>query len=194
RVSQRTPNTWTGELLGGKYRIGAKIGEGGMGSVYEAVREDLGQMNVAIKIVHSALGVQPEVSARFRQEATALASLNHPNIVRVFDFQAPSDEPAILVMERLEGGSLAALIEEQGALAVNRVTFIAGQILSALSAAHAMNIVHRDLKPENIFLTCVSGVDDIVRLLDFGIAKHLDQAIDMALTRTGVVIGTPAYM
>ncbi len=186
--------SWTGELLAGRYRVGEKIGSGGMGSVYEAVREDLGGMSIAIKIVHSVLGADEDLFRRFCREARTLASLDHPNIVRVVDFQTPEDEPAILVLERLHGCSLATVIEQQAQLPVERVAFIGHQTLAGLAAAHEKNIVHRDLKPENIFLTSVAGVDDIVRLLDFGVAKVFDQELDAHLTRTGAVIGTPAYM
>lgn len=194
RLRRGHPASFTGALLAGRYRVGALIGIGGMGAVYEAVREDLGQMPVAVKIVHAHLGADPGLLLRFRREAETIAALNHQNIVRVLDFYAPDDEPAFLVMERLIGESLATLITAQGPLSVERVVFIATQTLFALEAAHERHVVHRDLKPENIFLTSVSGVDDVVRVLDFGIAKWTDQDQNNKLTKTGAVIGTPAYM
>lgn len=194
RLRHSERDSWTGALLAGRYRIGDLIGSGGMGAVYRAVREDFGQMPVAVKIVHAHLGADPSLLPRFRREAETIAALNHQNIVRVLDFHAPENEPAILVMELLLGESLASLIATQGPLSVERVVFIAVQTLFALEAAHGGQVIHRDLKPENIFLISVSGVDDIVRVLDFGVAKLADQEQNNKLTRTGTVIGTPAYM
>jgi serine/threonine-protein kinase len=112
----------------------------------------------------------------------------------VLDFEIPQDQPAFIVMERLEGNSLSALIRAQAPLAPQRVAFITVQVLLALSAAHEHQIIHRDLKPENVFLTSISGFDDIVRVLDFGIAKIVNENEMSRLTHNGAVIGTPAYM
>lgn len=186
-----TKESWTGDVLAEEYRIGALIGQGGMGDVYEARHDRFGL--VAVKIVHKPLRIDAQVLARFRREAQTLAAIEHPNIVRVFDFRAPEDGPALLVMERLRGTSLGRVITSEGKLAVPRVVAIGTQVLSALAAAHERRIIHRDLKPENIFLTQHEGTE-VVRLLDFGIAKVLDDAEDPKLTRTGAVLGTPAYM
>ncbi|HEX6271436.1 MAG TPA: protein kinase [Polyangiaceae bacterium] len=187
-------NTWTGALLGGRYRVGALIGVGGMGGVYEAEREDLAQMRVALKILHPSVGARADLVLRFRREAETVAALDHPNIVRILDFQTPHGEPAFLVMERLHGAPLGEAIEKQGRFAAERVAFVASQVLSALSAAHAANVVHRDLKPDNVFLTNVAGLGDIVKLLDFGVAKLMNARHNEKLTQTGSVLGTPAYM
>jgi serine/threonine-protein kinase len=186
--------SYTGALLGGKYRVGSLIGSGGMGAVYEAEREDLGNMKVAIKVMRSIARDREDLFARFRREAETVAAIDHPNIVRVLDFQSRPGEPPFLVMERLHGAPLGVAIASQGQFSVQRTAFVASQVLSALSAAHAANIVHRDLKPDNVFLTAVSGVSDIVKLLDFGVAKMLGVAGDAKLTQTGTVMGTPAYM
>jgi serine/threonine-protein kinase len=183
----------TGLLIGGRYRVGALIGVGGMGSVYEATREDLGNMSVAIKVLHPRSATDADL-ARFRREAHTVAAIDHPNIVRIIDFETPPDEPAFLVMERLSGTSLGDTIKNEGPLSPERTVFIAGQLLGALGAAHAVNVVHRDLKPDNVYLTTVAGVADIVKLLDFGIAKSLAPDVDVRLTQTGAVLGTPAYM
>jgi len=182
-----------GALLDGKYRVVRLIGSGGMGTVYEAIREDLGNMRVALKVIHPKLAKDGEIVARFRREAQVVAAIDHANIVKIFDFRSPDDGPAFLVMELLEGISLAQAIEHESPLAERRVAFIAAQALSALEAAHAANVIHRDLKPENIFLTKISGLDDVVKLLDFGVAKVLGDR-EPKLTQTGVVLGTPAYL
>jgi CheY-like chemotaxis protein len=185
---------FTGALLGGRYRVGNLIGVGGMGSVYEAEREDLAQMRVAIKILHPAVGARSDLVLRFRREAETVAALDHPNIVRILDFQTPPGEPAFLVMERLHGEPLGEAIGRDGRFSAERAAFVASQVLSALAAAHGSNVVHRDLKPDNVFLTAMSGLRDIVKLLDFGVAKLMNARMNEKLTQTGSVLGTPAYM
>ena len=187
-------NSWTGAVLGGRYRVGELIGVGGMGSVYEAEREDLAQMRVAIKILHPTVGSRADLVMRFRREAETVAAIDHPNIVRILDFQTPHGEPAFLVMERLHGEPLGATLEKEGRFTPERAAFVGSQILSALSAAHAANVVHRDLKPDNVFLIAMSGLRDIVKLLDFGVAKLMNSRSNEKLTQTGSVLGTPAYM
>lgn len=185
--------SWTGEMLGGRYRIGRLLGAGGMGAVYEATREDLGQ-HVAIKILHAKLLADESLLARFRREAETMGHINHPNIARIFDFRAEAGEPAYLVMELLDGVSLRQTLARHLALSVQRTVFIASQILAALAAVHRAHIIHRDVKPENVLLTSVSGLGDIVKLLDFGVAKQMAAVPGNTLTQTGVVLGTPTYM
>lgn len=194
RGADSTHEVRPGALLRGRYRIGHLIGHGGMGSVYVAVREDLAQMRVAVKVLHGSIASDADQVVRFRREAETIASINHPNIVRILDFHAHEGEPAFLVMELLEGASLGHVIKLEGPLGQRRAAFVGSQVLAALGAAHRVKVVHRDLKPENVFLTSISGVDDIVKLLDFGIAKALDATFDRKLTQTGAVLGTPAYM
>ncbi len=184
----------TGTLLAGRYRVGKMIGQGGMGTVYDAVREDLGNMRVAIKILHDTYSSNRQLLARFRREAETVALLSHPNIVRVIDFHDDGAQAAFLVMEWLEGQSLGQALQRQGPFTAERTAFIAFQVLAALSAAHRASVVHRDLKPDNIFLTNMSGLGDIVKLLDFGIAKLLTNTGAPKLTETGMVLGTPPYM
>lgn len=186
--------TWTGELLGGRYRIGRLLGAGGMGAVYEATREDLGQMRVAVKVLHASLAVDQNLLARFRREAETVGAINHPNIVRIFDFRADPDEPAFLVMELLDGVSLRQELTRHGRFSAERTVFIASQVLAALAAVHRAQVIHRDIKPENIVLTSMSGLGDIVKVLDFGVAKLLNVAPGDTLTQTGMVLGTPTYM
>jgi serine/threonine protein kinase len=182
-----------GTLIANRYRIVRKLGAGGMGAVYEALQEGLGR-KVALKVLLAAFAQNPEVVARFQREAQAAASLGHPNIVSVTDFGADAGQ-VFLVMEYLAGASLAQVIERERVLSPGRAAWIATQVLSALSVAHGAGIVHRDMKPDNVFLTEVSGVRDVVKVLDFGIARFTEQhGSNSKLTSTGAVLGTPAYM
>ncbi len=186
--------SWTGALLAGRYRVGRLLGAGGMGAVYEATREDLRQMRVAVKILHASLTSDPGLLARFRREAETVGLINHPNIVRILDFHAETNEPPFLVMELLDGVSLRQAFVRQGEFSAARMAFIASQMLAALAAVHRAQVIHRDLKPENVFLTSMSGLGDIVKVLDFGVAKLLSAAPGETLTQTGMVLGTPTYM
>jgi CheY-like chemotaxis protein len=186
--------SWTGELLAGRYRVGRLLGAGGMGGVYEATREDLGNMRVAIKVLHAELAADASLLARFRREAETVGQLRHPNIVHVLDFHAEPGEPPCLVMELIDGISLRQELERERRFAAGRVAFIAAQMLAALSAVHRAEVIHRDVKPENVLLTCVSGLSDIVKVLDFGVAKLLRAPQGETLTQVGTVLGTPTYM
>jgi CheY-like chemotaxis protein len=187
-------NALEGALLAGRYRVGALLGSGGMGSVYEGTREDLGGMPVALKVLHPGISQDVDVLRRFRREAHVVGAINHPNIVRILDFQMPTDEPAFIVMERLEGASLGDAIRRARQFSVEDIAWIAVQVLAGLAAAHGANVIHRDLKPDNVFLTALPEVADVVKLLDFGVAKLTESPWDERLTQTGVVMGTPAYM
>jgi serine/threonine-protein kinase len=183
-----------GTLLGGRYRLVSLLGKGGFGAVYEGMQEGLGR-RVAVKVLLPELAEEPELVARFHREAQAAAALGHPNIVQVTDFVAHAGEPPAIVMELLQGQSFARLMETYGPLPEKRVAFIASQVLSALEAAHGAGIVHRDIKPDNVFLTTIAGVDDIAKVLDFGIAKLYAPGLGPShLTTTGMVMGTPQYM
>lgn len=167
-----------------------------MGEVYEAVQEPLAR-KVALKTIRQEIALDPAALARFRREAETAASLGHPNIVQVTDFQSLPGEPAFLVMELLEGRELSDVIEAERKLEPGRAAFIALQMLSGLAAAHKAGIVHRDVKPGNVFLLSTFAVRDLVKIVDFGIAKLV---VDIAatsqrkLTDFGQVLGTFAYM
>jgi serine/threonine protein kinase len=182
----------TGRTLGsGAYRVGQLLGQGAMGAVYEGVQEALGRA-VAIKVLHASKGqLRQDQFERFQREAKAAAALGHANIVQITDFQWIGGEPPFLVMERLVGQSLGEAIHRNGKLPAQRVAFISAQVLAALGQAHAAGIVHRDIKPDNVFLTLLAMVSDIVKVLDFGVAKLLDEA---PLTMVGAMVGSPAYM
>ncbi len=178
-----------GTLLGGTYRVGKLLGRGGMGAVFEGVQENLGR-KVAIKVLLDRSLGEADL-ARFEREARASAALGHPNIVQVTDFQHRAPEPPFLVMERLVGESLRAVLANGGPLPAPRVASLASQVLDALAAAHRAGLVHRDIKPDNVFLTSISGVGEVVKVLDFGIAKVMG---DSTLTASGAMMGSPAYM
>jgi eukaryotic-like serine/threonine-protein kinase len=184
-----------GRVLDDRYRIVAELGSGGVGVVYRAEHLQLGRP-VAVKLLHSEFGASQNQVLRFEREARTLASLSHPNIVTVTDYGVTDGMP-YLVMELLEGCSLQELLRDEGALDPERALDITRQALRALAFAHAQGLVHRDLKPGNIFLQRLPDDPHHVRILDFGLAKFVtgDAAADVAaLTRTGAVFGTPAYM
>lgn len=168
-----------------------------MGDVYEAVQEPLGR-RVALKVLHSSLADNEAWVERFRREAELAASLGHPNIVQATDFGQTEDGHPFLVMDLVLGVSLADVLETEVSIEQGRAAFIADQVLAALETAHRSGVIHRDLKPENILLTSVSGMHDIVKILDFGIAGLSDttahELLQPRLTRTGQILGTPAYM
>jgi serine/threonine-protein kinase len=179
-----------GQVLGDTYEVTRLIGEGGMGRVYEARHVRLGR-RFALKVLHRMFAGDKDALARFRREAMAAAAIASPHVAQVVDVNATRDGQPYLVSELLEGEDLAVLLKREGALSVGRAVHVARQVARGLSAAHQAGVIHRDLKPENVML--VRGPDgrDLAKVLDFGIAKT---ANDGHLTRTGAVLGTPAYM
>jgi len=182
----------TGVLLGGRYRVVRLLGTGGMGSVYEAVTGEFDR-RVAVKVMHAELTAEEEIVQRFKREARAAATLDHPHIVQVTDFVTEPGKPPFLVMEYLVGQSLRDVLKRQRRITAERAARLAVQVLSALGAAHRAQIIHRDIKPDNIFLTSTAAVVDVVKVLDFGVAKLLGDSAK-PLTVTGMVIGTLSFM
>jgi serine/threonine protein kinase len=181
-------------IPGTKYRALRKLGEGGMGIVYFAEHIDI-KKKVAIKILHREHSSNPEFVARFQREAQAATKIRHPNIVDVTDFGETKDGLKFFVMEYLEGRSLADILAEKTFLPLPKAIKIITQVCKALHAAHSKGIIHRDLKPENIFLQKQEDGEEIVKLLDFGIAKITDiEPEAKRLTRVGQIFGTPEYM
>jgi serine/threonine-protein kinase len=177
----------------GKYILKRCIGRGGMGEVWVAYHTGLNR-NVALKILNPDDGTNPIALRRFQQEVAATTLLTHPNIVRVFDYGTTQDGIWYYAMELLDGVTLKDLIGTEGPLDVARTLNIAHRIARALAEAHALGIVHRDIKPENIFITHAGPEQDLVKVLDFGIAKILSETADSKLTYTGAIFGTPAYI
>lgn len=199
-----------GDTLEGKYIIQRQIGEGGMGVVYAGQHRDL-EMRVAIKVLHPFEADDPTMKDRFKAEARSSASIKHPNVVEVYDFGITPDGRPFFVMEYLEGESLADLLDRRKILRQSRVIEILDQVLSGLARAHKKNIIHRDLKPENIYLSKNEDRQQVVKILDFGIAKIMNEgnatittgeyvqnkrskATTRIKTEMGVVMGTPGYM
>ena len=179
-----------GRVLAARYRLMRVLGKGGMGVVYEAVQLALGR-RVAVKVLFDR---DARALARFRQEALAAASILHPNVVSVTDFDAGGEGgPPFIAMELLSGRSLARLLAVEKPFSVGRAVAIAAQMLEGLGAAHAAGIVHRDVKPGNVFLVDLPGGHLLVKVLDFGIAKLLEDE-NRIRTTTGSFLGTPAYV
>jgi eukaryotic-like serine/threonine-protein kinase len=185
-----------GRDVGGRYRILAKLGEGGMGAVYRAEQISLKRV-VALKVLRPELSAEPGMVRRFNAEAELAAKLSHPNTVTLYDFGQDSDGCLFIAMEYLEGRSLRDVLTREGALAPGRALAICEQLCASLADAHTRGIVHRDLKPDNVMLVQRGRQADVVRVLDFGIAKLRDDQGDvtaMPMTRAGDLIGTPQYM
>jgi serine/threonine-protein kinase len=186
-----------GSALAGRYLIVRRIGEGGMGAVYEAKHTVIGK-RVAVKVLLEKFHSNSDLVARLLQEARLASSIGHENIVDVTDFGTTDDGRSFVVMEFLEGEPLAQLIMREAPLPVERSLRIARQVASALGAAHAKGIYHRDVKPENVYLVR-RGDADFVKVVDFGISKAVkqggeDPAESYRLTHTGLLLGTPLYM
>ena len=193
-----------GKVIGDRYCLLGRIGEGGMGLVYRA-EHTLMKKTVAVKLLHGELGQVGEAVKRFEREAQSASRLNHPNIIAVTDFGQTATGEFYLAMEYVPGQSLGQALANEPAhrMAIGRALHIVRQMLGALAHAHAQGVVHRDLKPANIMLTrSVDGrSDDLVKILDFGIAKMMTQAAvgavadaGEALTQNTMVFGTPSYM
>ncbi|MEP6860920.1 MAG: serine/threonine-protein kinase [Deltaproteobacteria bacterium] len=179
----------------GNYRILDKISDGGMGSVYRAEHTLIGRL-VAVKVLLPELTGNREIVDRFFREAKATTAIKHPGIVEVFDFGYLETGLAYIVMELLEGMTLARRIKMRGPMPEGEAAALLRGVCSGLAAAHDKGIVHRDLKPDNLFL--VQDLDipngERIKLLDFGIAKLTDIGSAHAATKTGAVMGTPTYM
>ncbi|MDB4946625.1 MAG: serine/threonine protein kinase [Labilithrix sp.] len=187
---QRLPDPRIGTLLAGRYVVEEVIGEGGMSTVYRA-RHTLVERSVAVKIMNPLLACDDIVRERFRREARSAQKLAHPNIIEIFDQGDTEDGTSYIVMELLHGESLAAAVQQARRLPVDRAVHVMIQVARGIARAHDLEVIHRDLKPENIFLCRREDGSDLVKLLDFGIAKSRH---DPRLTGQGDLFGTPQYM
>ena len=179
-----------GTVIGGRYRIQSKLGQGGMGVVYKG-RQEAVERDVAIKILLHALVEDETLVQRFHLEARAASRLSHPNTITIYDF-GQHEELLYIAMEYLDGQPLNEPLK-QGPMPPARVLHIIMQTLRSLSEAHKKGIVHRDIKPDNIYLTEMGGVQDFVKVLDFGVAK-IKTTGEKTLTKAGMIFGTPKYM
>src|SRR4051812_11066598 len=191
------PDALKGRLVGGKFRIEALLGAGGMGNVYRAEQISL-HKQVALKILHRDLMTDETVVKRFEREARSASRLDHPNLVRIIDFGRDQETGVLFIaMELLSGRDLGQVITEDGSLPLHRIVRIMSQVLSALEEAHVQGVIHRDLKPANIMLVDRRGELDLGKVCDFGIAKsNAFKGTDSnsMLTVRGFVCGTPEYM
>jgi serine/threonine-protein kinase len=188
----RDPNSdaLVGSIIDGRYEVIGVIGEGGMGTVYEVKHRHLGK-RFALKALRRDLASDGEIAARFIQEARTAAAVSHPGLVEITDFGRLDSGQVYFVMELLEGQSLAALLRDGGPMPSARGLEIVRQLAHALKAAHDASIVHRDLKPDNIHVGRGDSGQDLVKIVDFGLAKVIGSS---KLTRSGMVFGTPHYM
>ncbi|MBL9105021.1 MAG: serine/threonine protein kinase [Myxococcales bacterium] len=191
-VDATVDDPYIGATLQSTYRIDSLIAEGGMGRVYEARHLRLPGRTIAVKILHRALLGDGELVGRFKREAEIAGAIAHPNVVQIIDVHATADGVPFIVAERLVGEDLGQRLDRVGRMSIADTVHILRQACSVLAAVHGRGVVHRDLKPNNLFL-----VGDMnhptVKLIDFGIAK-LRGPGDATMTRTGVVMGTPAFM
>ncbi len=181
-----------GTLIAGHYEVLSIIGQGAMGTVYK-VRHLLVDQIRAVKLLR--VSKETQILRRFQQEAKASLALEHPNIVRVFEFGIePQMQQPYLVMEYVEGDALSAVLEKKQKLTCEDAYAIIAQVCEALAHAHAKGIIHRDIKPANIVLTRDSNGAELAKLVDFGIAKLTTPEDRQNLTQTGEIFGTPLYM
>ena len=176
----------TGDVLG-RYELVEEIGEGGMATVYRARDREL-RRDVAVKVLFPHLARKPDIVRRFHREARAAAGLEHANILRVYDVGAEPGEPPYIVMELVRGRALLAEIERRGAVLAEVVACMGALLADALAVAHAAGVIHRDVKPANVLI----APGGRLLLADFGVARL--ETEDSLVTRTGAVLGTPAYM
>src|SRR6187551_1886243 len=189
-----------GTTVAGRYKVLQLLGEGGMGQVYLAEHVAI-EKRVALKVLRAEYASKGEIVTRFQQEAISASRIKHPNALDVFDFGQLENGCFYLAMEYLEGNDLADELQRARVLTPPRALPIAMQICRPLSAAHAKGVVHRDMKPENVFLQRTGDGEEIVKIVDFGIAQLKPSNEEAAatashrrLTRTGMIFGTPEYM
>jgi len=192
-------DAWIGRVLDGRYRVTERLGEGGMGAVFMAEHLKL-RKPVALKVIRKELAGNGEVAARFAREAMATAQFEHPHVASAIDFGTLEEGGAYLVMQLVRGQSLRAMLDRGGPLPWPVACELLAQVADALSAARGAGIVHRDLKPENILVETRDDGSFLAKILDFGIAHVMQPSSGPsdpqhgALTRMGVVMGTPGYM
>jgi serine/threonine-protein kinase len=187
-----------GATLNGTYVVERVLGEGGMGRVYLARHTRIKQKRVAIKVLHDEYARNQDVLIRFQREAEAAASVSHPNVMAVLDVDRTPQGLPYLVCEYLQGIDLAERMKAIGKLDVASALYFAQKLCAGLGAAHAKGVIHRDLKPQNVFLvgdfSKAAPARPELKILDFGLSRFLDTNTGDQLTKTGYIMGTPAYM
>jgi eukaryotic-like serine/threonine-protein kinase len=181
-----------GQVVADRYHVLRKLGEGGMGQVWLAEHVKMGRKS-ALKVMHPSMGADADAISRFNREATNASRVSHPNVCAIYDFGETPEGMIWLAMEYVDGEPLTRVIERSGALPAPRAAELVRQTAAALAAAHELGIVHRDLKPDNIMVARGRDGADVVKVVDFGIAKAAAADVQQ-VTRTGLVVGTPEYM
>jgi len=176
----------------GAYRLGERIGEGGVGNVYSA-RHDLLKRPTALKLLKPSRATD-ELVARFEREAQLASQLSHPNMVEIFDYGRAADGSLYYAMEYLDGETVGAIVLRDGAMPVARAVHLLRQVCAGLAEAHGKGMVHRDVSATNIMVCRYGGEYDFVKILDFGLVKMVDQPAGETITRTLRILGTPLYM
>ena len=190
--SQSSDGSLVGQIIADRYHIVQKLGEGGMGQVYLSQHVRMKRKS-AVKVMNPGMVHDPDAISRFNREAENASQIAHPNVAAIYDFGETADGLIYLAMEFIEGDALTKILKNNGALPAARAASISKQVADGLQAAHDLGIVHRDLKPDNIMIAKGREGQDLVKIVDFGIAKAM-QADDQKVTRTGLSIGTPEYM
>ncbi len=181
-----------GMTVDGRYVVESLLGAGGMGAVYRAHQKTMNR-DIALKVLKHELSSDPQIVKRFLREVQVVSVLRHPNTIMVYDFGQTPENLLYIAMEYLEGAELSGKLKKAGALPVKEGLDIVSQVCGSLSEAHGKGVVHRDLKPDNIFLADLGGTQ-VVKVLDFGIAKLDSGKEQTQLTRAGLTVGTPPYM
>lgn len=193
-ATDQGPDPLIGTTIQDRYEVLDVLGKGGMGVVYKG-KQLLIDRVVAIKMLRMDVAYDDNVLKRFQVEAKAASRLNHPNVIAVYDFGVVDSGQPYLVMDFVEGPNLADIIEKHGPVDYTRMANIFMQACDALEHAHNQNIIHRDMKPSNIVLLDTAEQNDLVKVLDFGIAKLMGaDGQGLHLTKTGDVVGSPLYM
>jgi hypothetical protein len=190
--AENAGNDLIGCIVADRYHVLSKLGEGGMGRVYLAEHVKMGRKS-ALKVMRPGAVKDVESISRFNREAANASRISHPNVAAIYDFGETTDGIIYLAMELVDGPPLTTLLEQSGALPPGRAAEIARQAAEGLAAAHDLGIVHRDLKPDNLIVAKGRDGEDLVKIVDFGIAKAAGNDAQK-VTKTGLVIGTPEYM
>ena len=177
----------------GQYTLVEKIGEGGMGSVYRA-RHSMLRRPTAIKLIRAEQQEHSEALSRFEQEVQLTSQLTHANTIAIYDYGRTPDDVFYYAMEYLNGVSLQDLVDRTGPMPADRTIHVLQQVCGSLAEAHGIGLIHRDIKPHNVMLCQRGGAYDVVKVLDFGLVKHIDTQMNVELTSQDGIVGTPGYM